>query len=249
MLEPLKEDLERFYFHSYAPLDSDDTPPGTYGQLHQLLVATSAISCEKSMGFRSVKEADLKTSFGKYVLGLVDKKVRFGLAGLACCPLSEHYLQRSLCDREDKYGDADGPLLIIEDEENGEIIAVQKHMGDPSVYAIANRPDIGLYSGTFSAPIRRLRPSIVESDNDTVKVAAQAYRSFVPRRIATTMVDMQVRKLIAEDPSLGGFSLKGLLLSHHEIVEEVTRRSYDAAPFASATLKSKLTISHPYYLS
>jgi hypothetical protein len=77
----------------------------------------------------------------------------------------------------------------------GRPVAVQKNIGEPSVYALETNRSLGLIERTFAAPLRPLRPSSIATDEPVVKADAAYYGSFSPRRQTSSVFSGRMREL------------------------------------------------------
>jgi len=93
-----------------------------------------------------------------------------------------------------------GPLVCISHE--GRIVAVQKNIGEPSVYALETNQSLGLVERTFSAPYYHIRPSVIVTDSSTVKAEATLYSPsaslppFSPYRQSASVFSIEPEKLV-----------------------------------------------------
>lgn len=235
MIHDLEEDLVTLGFTPTWEAEA----PETYERLVAVLDTTSELGRANVTDTSDGAYEDLLyTAFGKAVSGMLSKTITFKNAGLRCCQNTEPFLHQTLfAPHNDDYAYyRKGPLALITDQD--EVVAIQKNLGDPSVYPIANRPEIGLYVGTIAAAHARIRPSHIEDITDTVLVPTYMYEYFHPKRMAMTAVDRSIRKRLANQDQEYGlyyglhpFERRGLLLSHAAIVERVPDLIEDAALF------------------
>lgn len=231
MLYLLERDLDLMGFPPYWLNEAENS----YDRFWSVLQATSKTD-KTHIDAEKFQEETLVTDFGRTLLHLMRGNVHFKPAGLACCQNTEPLLRRTLLGRKDPSIYADRPLLLVTD--GPDIIAVQKNIGDPSIYPLADRPHMGLFVGTVAAPIRYIRPALVDGyPEDVVKVSADEYRGFVPKRMASTAIDEYIRHSLETTlTGMRNFTRKGLSMSHDDIMAAVAKKADCATDFRPSML-------------
>ena len=229
MLYLLEKDLEIMGF----PRHWMDEDQNTYDRFWSILQSTADASNARLDDIRS---DDLVTDFGKRLFHLAANGAGFTADSLPCCQNTEPFLRKSLLGTKDKTGEKRGPLLLISD--GPELVAVQKNTGDPSVYPIAERPEAGLFVGTIAAPIRHVRPGIIDAcAEQTVVIPMKQYQGFVPKRMTSTAIDGYIRHNLAKNLSdLRSFTRKGILISYSQVVAASLEKVQHAIPFDTSML-------------
>lgn len=191
----------------------------------------------KKADVRLTRSSELETAFGRRLFELLSVPIGFRRSWLRCCSSTEPFLYEALVGPEAEIEGQSGPLLLVMVDRT--VVAVQKNVGDPSVYPLVDKPSLGLFCGTIATPIRYIQPAMIEADYDSViKVPANEYIGFMPRRMASTAVDEEIRTELLtalRDASPG--KQNGLSLSHEQLVAAAQDKLAGATWYKPSLLK------------
>lgn len=216
------------YDAEYMQQNTLDSGHPSIFDVESLIMASESayLNKQKPDGFKP------RTRFGKLLIEQI-RSSRYDNTKFICCHDAEPTLMQSLgiypqlpqSLQDLSNGDKEtptGPLVCIVD--GNEVVAVQKNHGEPSIYALRTREDLGLVERTFSGSIIHCRPRYLDANSSVVVASTELYGTFYPLRQTFSVFSDATKEAVESYTAPSQVQCQELLaFNHGHIVQAVKR--------------------------